>query len=317
MEYKALRLTKKIILSFAICLAIIYILLTIIAFLPLQTIPIKRLVGKEDKFIRLNGQEIHYIQKGNGKPIILIHGFAGSTYTWRKLIPPLSKHYTVFAIDLPGFGLSAKPPQGSYDMVSQAKILLDFMEALKLNSANLIGHSMGGVVVSYAAIIAPSKVNSLVLIEPGFYARGAPPFLKYLIFPLDRIMARLIYTKSFMKKFLFNSYYNKSLVTEDVINGYLFPNLTPNSLEALVHMIKSVGQRRYEGITEKISCPTLIVWGENPLRKDMPLKLKEAKEFKSEIANSKLVIIKECGHYIQDEKPQKLLKIILEFLDLI
>ena len=305
---------KKIFIGTTISVVTIYLILIIIAYLPYQITPIKELAGKEDKFIRVNDHTIHYIQKGNGKPLILVHGFAGSTYTWRYLIPLLADRYTVYALDLPGFGLSDKSPRGNYDMESQGNLLTGFMDALKLPSATLVGHSMGGVVVSYAALTAPSKVDTLVLIEPGFYAKGSPAFLKYLFFPLDRIMARQFYTKSFMKQFLLNSYYNKSLVTDEVVDAYMVPTRTPGALDAMAHMMKSVGQRRYEGITVNISRPTLIVWGENARRKDMAVKLEEAKQFNREIRGSRLVLIQECGHYIQEEKPQELANTIRDFL---
>jgi pimeloyl-ACP methyl ester carboxylesterase len=305
---------KKILIGTTISIVTIYLILIIIAYLPYQTTPIKELAGTEDKFIQVNGHTIHYIKQGNGKPLILVHGFAGSTYTWRQLIPLLTDHSTVYALDLLGFGLSDKPPQGNYTMESQGNLLIGFMDALKLPSATLIGHSMGGVIVSYAALVAPSKVYALILIEPGFYSTGTPAFLKYLFFPLDRIMARQFYTKSFRKKFLLSSFYNKSLVTDEVVNAYMRPTRTPNALDALAHMMKSVGPQSYEGITVKISRPTLIVWGERGGGNEAGEKLEVAKRINREIQGSRLVYVKESGHYVQEENPEELAKAIRDFL---
>jgi len=305
---------KKIFIGTTISAVTIYLILIIVAYLPYETKPVTELAGTEDRFIQVSGRAIHYIKQGNGNPLILVHGFAGSTYTWRHLIPLLADRYTVYALDLLGFGLSDKPPEGKYDMASHANVVVSFMDALKLTSATLIGHSMGGVVVSYVSIAAPSKVDSLILIEPGFYAKGSPAFMKYLFFPLDRIMARQFYSRGFIKMFLTNSYYKKALVTDEVIDAYMVPTRTPGALDAMAHMMKSVGSKRYEGITVKISRPTLIVWGENPLRKDMVVKLGEAQQFNREIEGSKLIFIKECGHYIQEEKPEELAQVIGDFL---
>ena len=104
--------SKKILTGTLIALGLIYLPLIIIAYLPYKTTPIEELAGKESTFIEVNGNTFHYTKQGTGKPLILVHGFAGSTYTWRYLIPLLTDHYTVYAVDVLWSGLSAKPPDG-------------------------------------------------------------------------------------------------------------------------------------------------------------------------------------------------------------
>jgi 2-hydroxy-6-oxonona-2,4-dienedioate hydrolase len=199
-------------------------------------------------------------------------------------------------------------------MESQGKLLIGFMDAFHLSSATFVGHSMGGVVVSCAAVDAPSKVKALVLIEPGFYTKGTPGFLRHLFFPLQRIMARQFYSKSFMKTFLLNSYYDTSLVTDEVVDAYMVPTRTPNALEAMEQMLKSVGTEQYAGITTRISLPTLNVWGKNTRRKDAEARLEQARRITREIPGSRLVLIEKSGHYIQEEKPEELARVIGDFL---
>ena len=301
---------KKVLIGILICIALFYLALIIIAYLPYKTTPVKELVGKEDKFTKLNGHTIHYIKQGKGKPLILVHGFAGSTYTWRNLIPLLTDHYTIYALDVLGFGLSDKPPDGSYDMKSQGNLLIAFMDSLNLPSATLIGHSMGGIIIAYTALAAPSKVDRLVMIEPGFYADTTPSFLQYMFFPLNRIMARQFYTRSMRKRFLLASFHNKSMLTDEVIDAYMIPTRTPNALDAMAHMMTSVAIKKYEGVSTKITRPTLLVWGE----RDKGVPPEVAKRLNREIQGSKLVSVKECGHYVQEEKPQELGKAIRDFI---
>jgi pimeloyl-ACP methyl ester carboxylesterase len=302
--------TRKILLGTLISLVFLYLVLIIIAYLPYKTTPVNELVGKEDRFIEVDGHAIHYIKQGEGKPLILVHGFAGSTYTFRYLIPLLTDDYTIYALDVLGFGLSDKPPDGNYDMKSQGDLLIGFMDALKLPSATLVGHSMGGVIIACTDLAAPSRVDKLVMIEPGFYIKTVPAFLKYMFFPLDRIMSRQFYTKSMRKRFLLGSFYNKSMVTEEVIDAYMIPTRTPNALDALAHMMSSVGPQTYDGISVNISSPTLIVWGERGT--GVPPEI--AKRLNSEIQGSELLSVKECGHYVQEEKPEELAKALKDFL---
>ena len=305
-----MRRIKKIFIVTLITLAFIYLALLIIAYLPYKTTPIKELAGKESRFVKVNGHTVHYTKQGEGKPLILLHGFAGSTYTGRHLIPLLTDHYTVYAYDLLAFGLSDKPPDGNYDMASYADFLIGFMDALKLPSANLVGHSMGGVIIGYAALVAPSRIDKMVMIEPGFYADTAPSFLKYMFFPLNRIMARQFYSRSMRKRFLLASFHNKSLLTEEVIDAYMIPTRTPTALDAMAHMMTSVAIKKYEGVSTKIIRPTLLVWGE----RDKGSPPEDAKRLNREIQGSKLATVKECGHYVQEEKPQELAKIIRDYL---
>jgi pimeloyl-ACP methyl ester carboxylesterase len=302
--------TKKTLTGIVIGTAILYLILVVIAYLPQETIPVSTLAGPQDKFVSVNGQTIHYLQQGSGRLIILVHGFAGSTYTWRKLIPLLADRYTVYAVDLLGFGLSDKPADGAYDLKSQGNLVLGFMDALRIPSATLAGHSMGGVVVAYAAIEKPEMVDSLILISPGFYGRGAPAFLKYLFFPLNRIMARQFYTKKVRSQSLSRSFYNKSLLSDELINAYLLPANTPGAIEALERMMTTVTTQTYEGVAEPITQPTLIIWGE----KDQANLPADGERLKQEIKQSSLIYIPECGHYVQEEKPKELAEAIKDFL---
>lgn len=302
--------TSKVLIGILTGIGILYLALIIIAYLPQKITPVEQLAGKEDKFIKVKDHDIHYLKQGEGAPLILVHGFACSTYTWRKLIPLLADHHTVYALDLLGFGLSDKPPDGNYDLRSQGSLVLDFMNALHLPSATLVGHSMGGVVVAYAAVEAPEQVKALVLVDAGFYSGGAPAFLKYIFFPLDRIMAKQFYTKEMRMKSFSRSYYNKSLITDEVMEGYMLPTTTPHAVDALARMMKEVGPRKYEGISEHISEPTLIVWGEQ----DLPIPPRDGERLNREIKGSKLMIVKECGHMSPEEKPEELAKAIKDFV---
>lgn len=302
--------TKKILIGITIAFCACYVMLVIIAYLPMETIPISRLTNEEDRFVAINNNSIHYKKDGSGKPLILVHGFAGSTYTWRKLIPLLSRDFTVYAVDLLGFGLSDKPSDGDYDLKTQGELVLKFMDALRIPAAVLVGHSMGGVVVAYAGQQQPSRTDAIILISPGFYGKGAPAFLRYLFFPLNRIMARQFYTKRVREQSLTRYFYNKSLLNEEIINAYVLPAKTPGAIEALEHMMATVTTQTYEESIKYITRPTLIIWGE----KDQANLPADGERLQREIKNSALVYIPECGHYVQEEKPEELAKAIKEFL---
>jgi len=301
---------KKILTGTLAALVLLYLILIVIAYLPSETVPIDSLAGPDSRFVDVNGHTIHYTKQGTGSPLILVHGFAGSLYTWRHLIPLLREHYTVYAYDMLAFGLSDKPPDGNYEMNDQAELLIGFMEALKLSSAHLVGHSMGGIVIAFAALEAPQKAESLIMIEPGFYNKTGPEFLNHLFFPLDRIMAKQFYSRSMRKRFLAGSFYNKSLVTDEMIDAYMLPTRTPHAVDALARMMSTVGLKQYPGIAEKVTRPTLIVWGQRGAGDTLEI----ANRLQKEIVSSQMAPVKECGHYVQEERPGELAEIIRAYL---
>lgn len=301
----------KIIRAIFTGLIICYLLLVLLAYLPREVIPARMLADQESRFIQVDGHTIHFKQQGQGDPIILVHGFAGSTYTWRHLIPLLESRHAVYALDLLGFGLSDKPADAAYDLASQADLVLGFMDALHLPTATLVGHSMGGVVAGYAAVKAPSRVRDLVLVAPGFYFKGAPDFLKYNIFPLDRLLARAFYSRPARAQSLSLVFYDKTMITDELVDRYLAPGKTPGAVEALARMLRTVAPRTYEGISTKINCPTLIVWG----REDAAVPVRDSERLRQEIENSRLVVFAQSGHMLQEEKPAELAALINEFPD--
>ena len=95
----------------------------------------------------IHGHDVGFRRAGDGPPILLIHGIAGSSETWGQVMPLLARKYTVVAIDLIGHGESAKPP-GDYSLGNQASSLRDFLSVLGIERASVVGQSFGGGVVN-------------------------------------------------------------------------------------------------------------------------------------------------------------------------
>lgn len=304
---------KKKLFIVLVMLALAYGLLILYAYLPSgPVVPARQLAGKDSGFVTVNGTALHYIHRGEtGTPLILIHGFGGSTYTWRSLLPLLAQHHRVYALDLPGFGLSDKPPLADYSLAAQADIVLGFLDELRIPAATLVGHSMGGVVASYSAVKSSSRITKLVLVEPGFYHGKAPAFLRYLFFPLQKITAKSFYTREGRLRSLSGSFHNKSLVTDELLTAYLQAGSTPGAVDALEHMMITAGSESYEGLSAQITTPALLVWSRN--NHNNPLA--DGRRLEQEIRGARLMVIEQSGHYIQEEQPQALADAIHAFID--
>ncbi len=120
----------------------------------------------ENEFVMVGSLKTHYVRKGDhGRPLVLIHGFGSCTYTWRRNLDALATRYQVYALDLKGFGLTAKPKDGHYRHSDFVAHLLGFLDAMKLERPILVGNSMGGAVAIEFALRYPSRTGGLVLVD--------------------------------------------------------------------------------------------------------------------------------------------------------
>ena len=154
-------------------LAIVIVLALVIIILPKvttkETLSYKEAAQKyaAGKFVTVDGKKIHYIEKGEGKPVILIHGFLYSTVMWNKSIDAFASKFKTYAVDLWGWGYSERLNATDYSFPFYAQQILQFMDALNIRKASLVGQSMGGGIAVYLAAHHPERVDKLILVDPA------------------------------------------------------------------------------------------------------------------------------------------------------
>jgi pimeloyl-ACP methyl ester carboxylesterase len=126
----------------------------------------------------VDGLTLHYVTEGRGPAVVLVHGLGGFAESWRHNIPALARVATVYAVDLPGFGLSSKPP-ARYRLADSARALHGFIQAMGLGRVAIVGHSLGASVGLTYALTHPARVERLALIGalvPGATYRPSLPY---------------------------------------------------------------------------------------------------------------------------------------------
>lgn len=266
-------------------------------------------------FINWRGAEIHYTDEGSGTPVIMIHGFGGSFINWNKLRDRLKKDYRIIRIDLPGFGLSDMPyaAAGKTNFIQQYRDFMSFMlDTLQVDSAYVIGNSMGGMMAWGSAADHPDKVKKLVLIGSAGYD------LEKISASVARFMKLPVFEFFFRKGLpLFSSensarkvYFDPSKINpETVKNNNLLWNREGNIHAAFA--LASSGQYPDTAIIARVQCPTLILWGRN----DKIVPVEHAARFQRDIKNSQLVIFDSCGHCPMIEKPDETADVIRLFFE--
>lgn len=262
--------------------------------------------------------KLYFKTAGDGEPVILIHGFAANSYTWRYLIPALSKTHKVYSLDLKGFGNSPKPVDSAYTIIDQAKLVVSFIEENKLENFSIVGHSYGGGVSLFTTLLLQRKssaqLKKLVLLDSIAYRQEVPFFIELLATPvLGGLVSNTVPFSLQVNNVLQKAYYNDKLISDETIAAYAKPLEQTNAVSALTATARSIIPSDIENISneyQNISIPTKIIWG----RYDEIVPLQIGEKLNQAIEGSTLEVVDNCGHIPQEECPNEAIPIIVDFL---
>jgi 3-oxoadipate enol-lactonase len=257
-----------------------------------------------------NGSELNYTVRGEGHPVILIHGIAASLFDWRFLIPELADNeYRAYAMDLLGHGESPKPDDPeAYHFEALSRQLADWISSLDLNEpVNLIGHSLGGAFGLDYAARHPGLVKSLILVDPYYRIKQLSPFLRAanrrpaIAEKALRMVPEWIVTAVMswdVKPMNELSKQVRLQIAED------YKRAAPHIMQ-ITHTVPDLGPE-----ATKIKSRTLVVWGEN----DLTLNTASFPALRKQIPNATDHVIPSCGHQPHLVKPGVFNRIVLDFL---
>lgn len=246
-------------------------------------------------FAEVENLKVAYQVNGNGKPVVLLHGWGGEANSFKPVFDWLSNSYRVYAIDLPGFGLSELPAT-AWDATDYARFLSAFLQKLSIENAHLIGHSYGGRISIVLATVEPHLVDKMILVDS---AGLIPPrkFGYYLRVCIAKI-GRLIRHFGTIGEW-----------SADTLSKLVGSKDYQDAGPMRATLVKSVNQD-LRPLLPKISASTLLIWGENDL--DTPVS--SGKIMSAEIPNSELVILKNAGHFSYLDQFPQFCKVVENFL---
>ncbi|MEM2005975.1 MAG: alpha/beta hydrolase [Zestosphaera sp.] len=308
----------KAVLALTLTLLILYIV-------PVPTVgePVEDLAQGWGKFVEIDGVKIHYVEDygGGNLTFVLLHGFGASVFSWREVLKPLSNYGRVIAFDRPGFGLServdpAKAGFNPYTAEGQVELTYRLFGKLNVSKAVLIGHSAGGGVAILFTLNYPELVEALVLVAPAWKPsrNSLHETLLYSI-PLSEKYGPLV-VRGFigqLEQILYRAWYDKSKLTEDVLEGYKYPLRAKDWDKGLYWLMKYKGFPDIRDGIGNLETPTLIIHGLN----DEIVNLSNSLELASLLnpaAHHKLVVMDECGHLPHEEKPDEFIQTLEEFI---
>jgi pimeloyl-ACP methyl ester carboxylesterase len=264
----------------------------------------------ESKQVEIFGQKIHYLEAGaaSNPAVILLHGLGGDSSNWAMTVPALSGKYHVYVLDQIGFGKSDKPVT-NYRVAMLVEFLDVFCRKLGVQKATLVGNSLGGWTAAAFALAHPEKVDRIVLVDAAGYTSkrwGGPEITKEAMTALNPS------TTEDFKRLFGLILYNKAMLTDQFVETALTNKLKRGDGYTINSFIESIlrGEDFLDGKTKGIKAPTLVIWGKN----DGLTLLGMGKAFVEDIPGAQLVVIDNCGHVPQMEKPAEFNSALLKFL---
>ncbi|MCU1496700.1 MAG: putative hydrolase or acyltransferase of alpha/beta superfamily [Acidimicrobiales bacterium] len=270
--------------------------------------------------ISLHGHDLFYRRAGEGPVLLLVHGMAGSSATWKPAIEHLAEHFTVIAPDLPGHGRSDKP-RGDYSLGAYASVLRDLLKHLDLGPATVVGQSLGGGITLQFAYQYPELCQRLVLVCAGGLGEEVSPLLRALAFPgveyaLPPAFAPVIANALAGATRLLGKVGLRP--SPEVVQMWLaYSSLTDSDTRtAFLHTLRAVVDHRGQRVSalDKLylaeQLPTLIVWGDA----DRIIPVQHAYDAHEAIPGSRLEIFEGCGHFLHAEEPVRFARLLRGFV---
>lgn len=264
---------------------------------------------------------LNYKVEGKGDvSLVFLHGFAASHLNWQDIIHLLPENkFKSYLIDLKGAGFSSKPKDGKYSIEDNAKIVQDFIKDLNIENFFIIGHSYGGGVALLLSIslldcqsITP---KGMVLLDPAAYETELPFFVSYLRKPVINKLIFWFTSPEFMSRYTLRKViHDKNQISPDLVKRYSDPMYQSDYRYALIETAKDMTTLKYGEYIDRygeIINPVLVIWGEN----DPSLPVESGYKLDKQLKNSRLVVIPECGHNPHEEVPEKVVRLIIDFVD--
>jgi pimeloyl-ACP methyl ester carboxylesterase len=271
------------------------------------------------KHVSLHGHDLAYREAGTGPTLLLIHGMAGSSRTWKAVMPELARHCHVIAPDLPGHGESA-PPTGDYSLGNLAATLRDLLGVLDVERSTIVGQSMGGGVAMQLAYQHPELAERLVLVCSGGLGREVSWMIRALSLPGAEYVAPVIFP-GFVRELgervagVVERLGVRAPRFAEVWDAYA--TLTePEHRAAFLRTVRAVIEPGGQAVsaTDRLylaaAMPTLIVWGDA----DPIIPVAHGRAAHEAMPGSRLEIFEHVGHFPHAEDPERFARVLLEFL---
>jgi pimeloyl-ACP methyl ester carboxylesterase len=271
--------------------------------------------------LSIHGHKVAFHTAGEGPVVLLVHGMAGSSATWRHVLPDLAQRFTVVAPDLLGHGESGKPRRGEYALGAHANVLRDLLHVLGHERATVVGQSLGGGVAMQFAYQFPERCERLGLVGSGGLGREVNVILRALTFPGAEYLLPLVSTAgvrdagNLMASWLYRIGLRAAPAIEEIWRS--FTSLAEaDTRTAFFRTLRAVVDLGGQAVTANdrlylaSQVPTLIVWGD----RDPFIPVSHGVAAHEVMPGSRLEVFADVGHFPHCEAPERFVEVLVDFI---
>jgi pimeloyl-ACP methyl ester carboxylesterase len=257
--------------------------------------------GFTEEFVDVGDTRVHLLKGGSGDPVLVLHG-AGGHQGWRRYIQALAERYTVYVPSHPGYGQSERP--GWLESMNDLACFYTwFMEQQGLDGVRAIGFSMGGWLAAEIAVACRHAFSRLMLVDPIGIKPNDGEIADIFIISPAQVLELMFHDPKQVPEY--DEIYGQEPTPEQV-------ETAERNREMAVRLIWKpyAHDPRLPQLLARVSIPTRIVWG----RQDHLVPLECGQLYQKAIPGSELVVVDDCGHQPQIEKPDEFIKLALDFM---
>lgn len=268
------------------------------------------------EFVDVNGARLYYYAagtRGAGEPVVFLHGFPTSGHLWGDVVAQMPLGHRIVVVDLLGYGRSDPPGNRSITLHAHAQRIIALMDALRIDSACIVGHDVGGGVAQSLAIHWPHRVSRLALVDSVAFngwptrdvrvARALLPLVRHL--PTRWLLP-------IVRADLERGYYDASRATH-AINKYQRPFNSDDGRKVFLQHLAALDRRETQALGNRlgeIQMPAAVIWGEH----DSFLSIALGSRLAAAIPTATFDIVPDARHFTPEDAPRQVADVLTELL---
>jgi pimeloyl-ACP methyl ester carboxylesterase len=264
--------------------------------------------------VTVDGLKIGYREVGEGPAVVLLHGWPTSSYLWRDVMPAMAGAHRVIAPDLPGFGVSDKPVDATYDFAFFERALEGLLDHLGVDRVGLAVHDLGGPVGVHWAIRNPDRVTALALLNTLLFPPFAPDVMEFVTKLMTPGQREELTSRDGLGGLLHLAFADETNVTEELLDAIVAPFGDEQSRLALARAgvgLDLEGLAEIERRFSELSMPVRVIYGEQDgVLTDVAETMARVAR---ELPETEVTALPNCGHFLQEEAPEQVGELLAEF----
>ena len=263
-----------------------------------------------------NSLNLHYLEAGEGDPILLLHGFPTSSHLYRNILPELGTTHRAIALDLPGYGLSDKPVDVTYDYELYADTLTGFLDGLGIERTHLLVHDLGGPAGLYWAVHNPGRVRSIAVLNTLVFPEVHWTVTAFLLALRTPGLRDFVTSPKGIVGTMKLGVVHKDRMNRETLTPYTAPFESKPARKALIKAGGGLGIGGLAKIAKKLpslDVPLRLIYGEKD--RVLPDVAKTMKRLHDLRPDAELTAIPNCGHFLQEDAPEEIAELLSAFFN--